>query len=625
MERRDQRTGLLLAGVSLVSQLMAQTGPAGIGTATNNVLWLRADRGVYTNAGTTPAANGDNVYQWSDGSGNNKNALQTTLAKRPNYITSAVNSYPALRFTQANADHFTTTGITSGNQASAWVVARYASLPSSNPGLLQGAATGNALSSTPGNKNLGMWVSNAAAVWGRGIQSDGTSKNVPATTTLSANTWYVLNGNYDGTNIVQYVNNAAAGTVSYDGTLRSWTDVAIGVQAGTENWNGDIAEVILFNTALNAAQRIILGNYLSAKYGTTLGANDLYTNDDPVRGDFDHEVAGIGQISATDFQKDSRGSSVVRISNPSGLNNGEFLIWGHNNGWFGTGASSDYPPTVQGRWGRVWRVNEVDLAGNPADVGAVDMVFDLSGLGTVNATQLRLLVDTDNDGAFADETPISGATSVGGGSYKFAAVTALADGRRFTLATTSIAGTPLPIELLGFSATRESATRVRLDWATASEHDNDRFTVERSTDVTTWSPILEVPGAGNSTSVLAYSAQDEAAPAGDLYYRLRQTDTDGTTTVSDIRYVGPGGMAGADLLLYPNPASGSFQVGTRTRVDGPMTLTLLDGAGRTVAERRLDPQSAPASFDVAALPEGLYHLRVQRTDRVEMLSVSVMH
>ena len=85
----------------------------------------------------------------------------------------------------------------------------------------------------------------------------------------------------------------------------------------------------------------------------------------------------------------------------------------------------------------------------------------------------------------------------------------------------------LPIELLGFDAVSQPAA-VHLSWSTATERDNDHFTIERSTDLEHFATIGIVPGSGDSQTVLDYSMDDSAPLGGVAYYRLRQTDIDGT-------------------------------------------------------------------------------------------------
>ncbi|MEJ0054307.1 MAG: hypothetical protein WDN75_00840 [Bacteroidota bacterium] len=250
----------------------AQTGPGGVGSSATNQLWLMANTGVYTDGGSTDAANTNNIQQWNDQSGNGRNAIQLTLGNRPNYQTGVMNGLPVIRFTNANNDRMLSAGLTSANAASVWVVASYTSLPSPNPGLIQGSPSG--LAYTSADKNIGMWVASTSPfrAWGRGIQTDGTSVNLSNTTgtPTTAGTVYLYLNQYNGTNaITQYLSGSVSSTVPYNGTLRSWTDMAIGNQSGTEGWNGDIAEVIAYNTSVNSAQRIIIDNYLAAKYGLT--------------------------------------------------------------------------------------------------------------------------------------------------------------------------------------------------------------------------------------------------------------------------------------------------------------------------------------------------------------------
>lgn len=429
----------LLAGflVFFLNCSWAQTGPGGVGNAGNNVLWLSADNAVYSDGGVTPAVNNNNVGQWNDRSGNGRNASHGTVAERPNYQTGVLNGLPVIRFTAANGDRLLSPNVTSGNAASIWAVASWASLPSSNPGIIQAAPAGLAFSSNTAEKIIGMWVANSTGnmVWGRGVQSNNAQRDLPQVTGTSVNTFYSFLNLYDGnSSITQYVNNTLAGTVSYDGTLGSWSDFGIGRQAG-ESWNGDIAEVIAYNQAVNSAQRIIINNYIAAKYNLTLSSNDVYTMDNAGNGNFDHEVAGIGRVNSANIHNDAQGSGIVRILNPAGLGDNEFLMWGHDNGALQATNTTDIPATVTARFARLWRVSEV------GDVGAIDIQFDLTGLPDFSslsscdaALALRLLVDTDNDGVFTDQTPIFGATHAGGNVYQFSNVSAIGNSMRFTLA-----------------------------------------------------------------------------------------------------------------------------------------------------------------------------------------------
>lgn len=91
----------------------------------------------------------------------------------------------------------------------------------------------------------------------------------------------------------------------------------------------------------------------------------------------------------------------------------------------------------------------------------------------------------------------------------------------------------LPIELIGFNATPKAAA-IELAWVTASEYNNDYFTLERSIDGFEFQMITEVQGAGTSNQTNNYIYLDKEATQGKLYYRLSQTDNDGTLRYFDI-------------------------------------------------------------------------------------------
>lgn len=161
---------------------------------------------------------------------------------------------------------------------------------------------------------------------------------------------------------------------------------------------------------------------------------------------------------------------------------------------------------------------------------------------------------------------------------------------------------PLPITLLYFDAQAEQGA-VQLDWATASERDNVLFSVERSDDLEAWHTVAEVAGAGTSVQVLHYAASDAAPLRGTSYYRLRQTDADGASTVSDLRSVSI--AAESTWQVWPDPADDQLNVRLGEPMAGP--LQVFDMAGRTVARIALGTDRN-AVLDVAGWPAGMYRL-----------------
>lgn len=99
--------------------------------------------------------------------------------------------------------------------------------------------------------------------------------------------------------------------------------------------------------------------------------------------------------------------------------------------------------------------------------------------------------------------------------------------------TLIILGSPLPVELLSFTGEAKSNYNL-LEWTTASESNNDYFTLEKSTDGKLFKPFGVTDGAGNSTIIINYSFNDNDPTSGINYYRLKQTDFDGAFNYSKI-------------------------------------------------------------------------------------------
>ena len=90
----------------------------------------------------------------------------------------------------------------------------------------------------------------------------------------------------------------------------------------------------------------------------------------------------------------------------------------------------------------------------------------------------------------------------------------------------NISSSSLPINLISFDG-EFSDESVILVWKTATEINNDYFTIEHSEDGINYEQIGTEFGAGNSNTILQYSMIDDNPFEGQTYYRLKQTDYDG--------------------------------------------------------------------------------------------------
>ncbi|MBL7953289.1 MAG: T9SS type A sorting domain-containing protein [Flavobacteriales bacterium] len=592
---------------------LAQTGPGGVGSSTNNILWLDANYHVTVAAGS--------VSGWSDRSGNGNNASQTVAAQRPVLTGSIFNGYPAVQFDndQTNydflrvPDNSTLEGM---NGLTGFVVYQLLTGTSANaPRCFFSKRDGV---DTQEAYDWFLWNSGANVVQHLDInntdhRASSSGNYVPGTTYLNGFTYHGSTPS-DVNDQVLYDGNTAVGNRSEGATsIPNYTsDLYVGILRGhtgtgsnVSRFNGYISEIILYNSVLNDAQRIIVNNYLTAKYNIALASLDVYRQDDAAQGNYDHDVAGIGRISSTSTQTTSRGTGIVEVGGPTDLNDGEFLIWGHDNGSLGTFNVPDKPVGVDGRWQRTWRVSELNISTSAVDVGAVDITFDLSAFTSVVASDLRLLVDTDNDNTFADEIAIGGATSLGSGRYRFAGITAFANNRRFTLGTTNTAQTPLPVRLLSFSG-ECIGDHAQLFWSTASEENSDHFRVERTDDLVAWSSVGEIPAAGESTTTLQYRVDDPLPLTTTTYYRLAQVDEDASVVNSAVISLTP--TLRTPPLLWPNPSNGRLNI---TSFDeDPLDVKVFDPQGRLVREYPVARQRQ-IGLDLFGLGVGCYTIGVR--------------
>lgn len=112
----------------------------------------------------------------------------------------------------------------------------------------------------------------------------------------------------------------------------------------------------------------------------------------------------------------------------------------------------------------------------------------------------------------------------------------------------------LPIELLFFKAKYiKNNGIIHLNWATASEANNDFFTVEKTTDGKHYEVVEKIDGSGNSFFLKNYETFDIHPSSGLSYYRLKQTDYNGTYTYSDLETIFIDSDKLLSVTIYPNP------------------------------------------------------------------------
>ncbi|MEO0583562.1 MAG: PKD domain-containing protein [Bacteroidota bacterium] len=175
----------------------------------------------------------------------------------------------------------------------------------------------------------------------------------------------------------------------------------------------------------------------------------------------------------------------------------------------------------------------------------------------------------------------------------------------------------LPVELTDFIVEPEPVRgRVELRWETATELNNSHFIVQRSADGVMFADILEVDGAGTTTSNSSYQAFDSNPIDGQSHYRLKQVDFDGQISFSQVKTTQFQSNFLLDLLVSPNPSSigQDIQVSFALPVSRSVHVTLYDTQGKEVwREASIQVGENGKGFTKIPTPRlmpGIYFVRV---------------
>ncbi len=569
------------------------TAPPGGATATLK-LWLRADAGV----------TGSPVSSWADQSGYGFVASQSTAANRPTNVSNRVNFNPAMQFNGSTNELLISGGIAGTatyGDFNVFGVTRTNTVSNSSI-FYETQSGGNRINvHVPWGDAVTYWDAGSAGSPQRLSVAWGGVVNKNYLWTYTASTAITPSGQRqdiyrDGRSIAS--DNDMASFTGSNGSMY------VGSNGSGNNYNGEIAELLMYTSGLTLSQMQNINSYLAVKYGITLdqtspqnytasdwnGATGTKIWDATVGGTYKNDIAAIARDDNSSTNQKQSGSSnsgnvlfiantAFATDNPTNTNtlsaDKSFFSWGHNGGALSAQGVSDFAgPTIKGRIARVWKAQETGT------VGTVRVRFNLStvaGVGGVaganDLNNVRLLVDAD--GVFAAGATIVAPASVDNVSdiVEFNQDFVAGTGFYFTVGTTDLATAPLPVQLLSFEA-KANDNNVEVNWVTESELNSDYFVVESSPDGERWGAVHQVKGKGTTTAKSRYSVIDETPFTGISYYRLRQVDFDGTSQTSKVVSVK---FESNRIAMYPNPVQGqevTFELSGKSISTGIQIISL---------------------------------------------------
>ncbi|MBL0095053.1 MAG: T9SS type A sorting domain-containing protein [Bacteroidetes bacterium] len=167
---------------------------------------------------------------------------------------------------------------------------------------------------------------------------------------------------------------------------------------------------------------------------------------------------------------------------------------------------------------------------------------------------------------------------------------------------------PLPIELLHFTA-KPAAGNIELNWSTLQEINNEFFTLEKAIHPSEWYEIGIVQGGGNTSTLREYQFSDQQPVSGIQYYRLKQTDTDGRFSYTNIVAVNYDNNKKTSFLIYPNPASDIVFIELDpNNLHEDYLLRIMDAGGCLLSQMKL--RNSIQELDLRFLAPGFYILEI---------------
>jgi Secretion system C-terminal sorting domain len=607
-------TDIINSPIGTNSISISNDGPGGIGAtdgSSNLKLWL--------DASLIKGASGDALLTWPDQSGNGYNATNNAGGTEfPLLKTgSDANNPNGLNFinfsTNTGSSYFS--GSLTNLDAPATIIAVPWFANANQPGsdrdyVFRVGTTGTVNQHSSITRGLNGSASNNYVAW------DGA--NARQGVALAGTAYHIitqhLNTSADLTNYPyhdMFLNGKRNAPTTFTSALNTDGTYEIGRFAGSSNQlTGNLAEIIVFDKTLNAAEINIIHSYLSAKYAIALdgtGHGDKYAGDDGSNGDYDFNVAGVGLSAA--ISGAAAGSNIMASSSGlkmtinSNFQDGDYVLFGNkaqSNPQNTTDILCD-DPLLEARWERIWYFDITDAGAGLT----VDILFDFSSAGITAlvpadlSSNYKLLYRAGQTGSWS---VIGSGSTYNGDQVTFDNVALIADGY-YTLGSIDISLSPLPLELISFTSSTKPQG-VLLKWVTASEVNFDHFQVERSFNGREFHSIGDISAKGGKFET-HYQFIDDEVIGDKIYYRLKMIDLDQSFEYSGVT----ASSFSREIMVFPNPMEDYVNI--TLEAESEAYLQIIDQMGHIYYSDSIKThQHCKITVDVRDLQKGVYILKI---------------
>lgn len=589
--------------------------PAPGGVIFDLALWLRGDAGTSTTTDENP------VSLWNDQSPYNNDMSQSTSALQPIYkdnVEDNINNNQVIDFDEHRLSD--ASGVLGGSTYSDLNVYSVHITDEIRKSVVfqEDCSPSRILIHSPWTDNRtyfdgghSMGGDRIRQDWGGEIGTPYLWTNLHSTTSGQTITGSNQSIHRDG---IQLISDQDANT--YTGTN---SPMHIGDNGtGLSYFNAKYGEFVLYNGPITEDENNKIESYLAIKYGITK-EGDYYLSNGIMCWNsslYHNDVVGIARDdNSLSYQKQSHTpDDSLRVflsayegsnSDNSGIitNDLSSIMIGHDKEMLQglLVPSSSVPSGIYNKLERTWQVTNTNF------VDDFNLEIEWDSLGTFDLDDIRLLVDDDGDFSNADVFGVASGLSFSLGSIIIEGIDLshipMNSTRFVTIGSVSI-GTPLPIELLDFTV-KSDDDKVDIVWHTATEINNDFFSIQRSLDGKIWETIEVIDGAGHSSTILGYQTSDPSPFEGTSYYRLKQTDFDGEKSYSLTRSVFVSKKK-SRLFIYPNPTQNTVTVEGNSNELEHLLIYNVYGQDLTNDVIILIDEVGKKVFDLSKLEAGVY-------------------
>jgi hypothetical protein len=293
-------------------------------------------------------------------------------------------------------------------------------------------------------------------------------------------------------------------------------------------------------------------------------------------------------------------SSVSLTSNLTTYSSGDIAIDGLGNLWITCSGSSKYgvyklsaPLPTTGK-PHVTLTQIVPISAMPSGVNFAGIAFSSTG-------QIYMSTSSGDNKLYRLES---------NSSLTYLS-TFTSDGVGADLTSCNYPFSVLAVQWENFSATLENAKSVTLIWSVSQETNVKGYHIERSADQINWNEIGYVQIKGNGQSGEQYNFNDNNPPGGVTYYRIAETDTDGSTRYSTIRTITLSNIANAGVSVWPNPARNIVYIQTEG-TDNNLKMQIFDPFGKMITMNVL--HAGKNEVNISGLPAGTYFVHTQASN-----------